>query len=60
MEKSIYSKIIEGAAARGRGLLIYNLDLHDDYFPGFTLVKRFEMQRTSTLSETVYLFQTIG
>src|SRR5215204_6294652 len=60
MEKSFYSKILEGAAAKGRGLLIYNLDLHGDYFPGFKLVKRFVMQRTSTLAETIYLFQPVG
>ena len=60
MAKNFYSTIIERAAAKGRGLLICNLELHADYFPGFRLVKKFVMQRTSTLSETVYLFQPPG
>jgi hypothetical protein len=60
MNKEYYSKILEAAAARGRGLLIYNLDLRGDYFSGFKLLKRFVMQRTSTLAETIYLFQPIG
>ena len=60
MDKEYYAKILEEAAPKGRGLLVYNVELQANYFNGFKLVKRFVMERTSTLTEKVYIFQPVG